>query len=191
MYNRSGYHATRCTVHDAPWTLLNKHGGGGMLKSSGRQPNYVMCITSMAKASRGVTMLLSGEVGGGRRSRHGVVAPWRSDQCVLSGALDHPHTATHSPGWVAETARRSLSLAHCRRRRDGCSLTPARRIRTARRAGDMTHNCCPHSVGTVRSEPWLTDKSEACSATFSSMLGCFLGKPFFKEDHHGKHALPV
>ena len=38
---------------------------------------------------------------------------------------------------------------------------------------------------------WLTDKSEACSATFSSMLGCFLGKPFFKEDHHGKHALPV
>ena len=35
----------------------------------------------------------------------------------------------------------------------------------------------------------MTDKSEACSATFSPMLRCFLGEQCFKEEQHGEHAL--
>src|SRR5215831_17277707 len=100
--------------------------------------------------------LLSGDVGGGGRSPNGVVAPWRFDQRVLSGSLDHPHPAPHSLGRVTKQARRSLSLAYCSRLCGGFSLTPASRIWTERRTGDIPHDRLPYRVGTVRFETWST-----------------------------------
>src|SRR5438105_4191391 len=117
------------------------------------------CASTLRRKCRAELLcLLSGDVGGGGRSPNGGVAPWRFDQCVLSGALDHPHSPTYSPGRVTEKARRSLSLAYCSRLRGGCSLPPASRIWIERRAGNITNDRFPHKVGTVRSETWSTSR---------------------------------